>query len=270
MSRSNVPHRRRSRPVVALLAAAALLALAGAPAVIAAPPDVTITFASDTTWQVSDGDAGIGPTLTLPAAAQHVCLNNSAPNPCPAGAATYGWPGAGWGADLSGIPGATWIWAPGIDGETTPADDDVYRFAKTITLPGMPVSGSVSVAADDGAEVWVNGTSAGSTTSSGVMATFDITALLVEGDNQIVVEAANGPICGQACTYAQNPGGTVFGGSITYTPEEVVVAPTVPPTSTVAAAEGGSLPGSLGLLLATVAAAVALVAGLDRRGRARR
>lgn len=264
------PRTRRRRLVTTAVAACALVALSLAPSALAAG-NATVAFASGTTWLVSDGDVAVGPTLDLPAAAQPVCLNDSWPNPCPAGATTYGWPGAGWSADLSGIPGATWIWAPGIDGTTAPADSDVYRFARTFVLPGTPVSGSISVAADDGAEVWVNGTLAGSTSSSGAMATIDITALLVEGDNTIVVEARNGLICGQACSYAQNPGGTVFGGSLTYSPSEVAAptnAPTVPPTSTVGPSERDTPAGGAALLPVLVAALL-LVAGAGRRARVR-
>lgn len=261
---------RRTGPSVVVGAATALLALALAPAtVLAADPPVEIRVASDASWTVTDADASIGPALALPGAAQAVCLNDSYPASCPAGATVYGWPGAGWGADLSGIPGAQWVWAPGIDGSTSPADVDTYFFAKTVTIPGTPTAGTFWVAADDGSEVFVNGTSAGMSGGPGGLTTLNIGSFLVTGTNELVVRGTNGAICGRVCTYAENPAGVVFGGSFTYTPAATpapdpspedpaaaTAAPTPPPTSTDPAdpATGAALPGLV---------ALALVAGLS-------
>ena len=87
------------------------------------------------------------------------------------------------------------------------------------------------MAADDFAQVLVNGFVvgiAGSTidpaaaaAASAGLTTFDITSLLVPGDNRIVVQGVNGPAsfasCGGApCSYQQNPAGVVFGGVISF------------------------------------------------------
>jgi hypothetical protein len=259
---------RRIHRTSTALAAGALAGLLLLPATALAAEE-TITFASDATWTASDADSGVGPSLSLPAPAQFVCLNDSFPVPCPAGATKYGWPGGGWTADLSAIPGAAFIWAPGISGATEPADLDAYEFAKTIDVPGTPTAGTVSVAADDGASVWVNGTNVVSTTSpDGVPATVDITANLVEGENTIVVRAQNGPICGRVCTYTENPGGVVFGGSISYEPAAVdpgpvdpEPVPTTPPTATasVQARDGGTGPAPLVLVGALALVGLAFV-----------
>jgi hypothetical protein len=257
--------RLAGRRFAAVLTVGAVAVLAIAPATLAAGPQV-VTFASGTDWTVTDEDGSIGPSLSLPGAAQNVCLNASAPTPCPAGATEYGWPGGGWVSDLSSIPGATWIWAPGITKDTTPADDDRYRFAKTVNVPGTPISGSVSVAVDDGAWVWVNGTEVGSTGNPSGLAVFDIGPELKKGNNTIVVIAANGPICGRVCTYQENPGGVVFGGSISYAPA-ATSRPSVstPPTSTIDPAAPSQYGPGLGLVLLGVAAVIAASAHVSRR-----
>jgi hypothetical protein len=210
-------------------AAAVLLLLAACPA---GAVGATVTFASGPEWAtvaLQPGAAGhegvrwLGP-------AHAVCLNASAPAGCPADATLYGYAGSGWPADLSAIPGAEWIWAPGVTGQTAPAQFAHFLFAHTFALHGTPVSGAVFVAADDFARLWVNGRAAGtigSVTDGGAAAQaqgslqqFDISALLRRGLNLVVVEAENGTdafggFCPSGCTYAENPAGTVFGGSIT-------------------------------------------------------
>jgi hypothetical protein len=267
------PSRRTGPPVVVGIAAA-LLALALVPAtVLAADPPAEIRVASDATWTVTDADASVGPALALPAAAQPVCLNASAPASCPAGATQYGWPGGGWGADLSAIPGAQWIWAPGIDGTTSPADVDAYFFTTTVAVPGTPASGTFWIAADDGAEVFVNGTSVGMSGGPGSLTALDIGSLLVTGSNELTVRGTNGAICGRDCTYQENPGGAVFGSTITYVPAAPeptddggsgpgagrTPVPTVPPTSTIGSLEGRPGEGAT-LILLVLAAVLATVA----------
>ena len=68
----------------------------------------------------------------------------------------YGWPGGGWDVNLSGIPGATWIWAPGITKDSTPADNDTYRFTRTVDVPGTPTGGTAEPGAGRRCERWVN------------------------------------------------------------------------------------------------------------------
>lgn len=84
----------------------------------------TITFASDTTWAVSD------PAGTFLGFAQDVCLN----------VALY----CHWGPTFFGIPGAREIWAPGITGATSPAFPAEFFFSKAFILPGPPIAGSIS------------------------------------------------------------------------------------------------------------------------------
>jgi hypothetical protein len=187
--------------------------------------DMTIDAVSDTGWTVDDADPGVGPTLTLPGAAQRVCLNDSSPTPCPADATLYGHPGTGWNIDLSSIPGAAWIWAPGITGATSPSDNDTYTFTRTISVPFTPTAGIIRLAADDGATVTVNGHPAGSVTAFYSLTTFDITSHLVVGNNTIVVTGTNGAACGgTSCPYSSNPGGVVMGVSITYRPPTTTAA----------------------------------------------
>jgi len=205
-----------------LVFAAARSALAGAPSLL---------FASDASWDVFSGDPTV-PGAVFLGKAQPVCLNATTPMGCPAGAVLYGNPATTtWTADLSPLPGAVWVWAPGVTGATTPADLVQVFFTKTLTLPAIPLSASISVAADDFAEVLVNGVPVGATGSitdpalaavaSAGLTIFDITSRLVAGDNHIVIQGSNGPAsfasCGAGpCSYQQNPAGVVFGGVITF------------------------------------------------------
>jgi hypothetical protein len=216
----------RSAAVVSL-AASALLLLSACTEVPSAPNErrsteaplfaealaatTTTTFASDPTW--------------LPAS-QNVCLNASSPNPCPAGATQYGYTGSGWGANLSTIPGATWIWSAGITGATVPAFPAEFTFSKTFSTAGLPISGSLSIAADDFAAILVNGLLVGTIGSrtdaalagaaSSSLHTFDIGPFLVPGTNLITIEGANGNFgCGSG-PYSCNPAGVVFGGTLSF------------------------------------------------------
>jgi hypothetical protein len=164
--------------------------------------------------------------------AEKVCLNASSPAGCPPDAVQYGFAGTGWGADLQSIPGAAWIWAPGTTGATYPADLQRFAFSKQLDIQGNQISGTIQVAADDYAEVIVNGSVAGSIGSitdvflagaaQAALTSFDISAYLVPGTNTITVVGQNGPpwFAGfpGPTSYSQNPAGTVFGGTITYSP----------------------------------------------------
>ena len=152
-----------------------------------------------------------------------MCLNLSYPSPCPAGATVYGFVGGGWRADLSSIPGAHWIWAPNINGTTTPAELNQFFFSKTFQLDGSKAFGSISISADDFAEVRVNGHVVGTIGSvsdfstalaaQGPLTTFNLTPFLKAGTNILTIRAENGSF-GICCpsNYAGNPAGVVFGG----------------------------------------------------------
>lgn len=206
------------------------------------PPSVavvstTLTFGSDTSWDVLDASGN------MQGSAQTVCLNGVSPSSCPQGATLYGYAGSAWPADLGPIPGAAWIWAPGITGATAPASLAEFTFVKTFTLAGSPVSGSISIAADDFAEVRVNGQVVGQIGSvtdiaaafdaQMMLTTFDITSFLTAGSNTIEVLARNGPgiwagcrrhvraigfPLGSDCPYRVNPAGVVFGGVLESSP----------------------------------------------------
>jgi hypothetical protein len=101
-------------------------------------------------------------------------------------------------------------------------------FQRTFVLGSSP-TGTIQLAADDFAEVLVNGSvvgSTGSVTSFGAayasqssLETLDLSGYLVEGSNTITVVGQNGPASftgGECspCTYAMNTAGVVFGGSL--------------------------------------------------------
>src|SRR5207302_1660428 len=113
--------RRGRRGLFALAAAALVLMLASAGVVRGAILQVqqsqtdptTTTFVSDLSWQVFDVDPATRGAIPL-GSPQHVCLNTAYPANCPTDATIFGYGGAGWGADRGPIPGASWIWAPGV------------------------------------------------------------------------------------------------------------------------------------------------------------
>ena len=103
--------------------------------------------------------------------------------------------------------------------------------SKTLNVPGYPDGGVLYFAADDFAEVRVNGASVrtiGSVTDYGSAAgaqaqltQVDLTPFLLPGENQIVIRLQNGPgwFTGTSCnpcTFGQNPTGVILGGSISY------------------------------------------------------
>jgi hypothetical protein len=183
----------------------------------------TIDFRSNNQWSVSDSsNVGVGN-------AEYVALNASSPVVQPTGAIQYGVSGSAWLADLSTIPGAFWIWAPGITGDTPNASLAEYSFSQKFDLAGTPISGSIAIAVDDMAQVYVNGMLAGTTgsiTDIGVafqaqsaLKSFDLTPFLVSGTNTIEVLAQNGPDSFGGVTdadYRQNTAGVVFGGSLSF------------------------------------------------------
>jgi hypothetical protein len=214
---------KRIRAFVVLAATLALVGVQQAHA-----QTQTITLVSDTSWEVFNGDPASG-AATSAGFAQAVCLNASAPVNCPAGATLYGHGGTGWSADLSSIPGALWIWAPGITGATAPAELAEFFFVRKIKIKGTPTAGTILVAADDLAEIRVNGNvvgATGSTTDASLasaaassLTSFDITPHLKKGANTITVRGQNGigAFAGcMNCTYSQHPAGVVFGASITF------------------------------------------------------
>jgi hypothetical protein len=216
---------------VCLLFVSALLAL---PSLALAHGKVrTEDFASDRNWRVytevprsatRQGPAFLGK-------AQRVCLNAAAPVGCSADATLYGYPGSGWRADLTAIPDARWIWAPGVTGATT-GDLARYVFARDVSIPrrAAVTAAWLWVSADDFAAVYVNGTPIGtvgsitspsqSSMAQNALTRFNIAAALTGGRNTVAVLAQNGPAsfgpCPVACSYAQNPAGAVFGGYVRY------------------------------------------------------
>lgn len=163
--------------------------------------------------------------------AQNVCLRASPPVPAncpinatPPGPATeYGYSLSGWSANLSGLPDPKWIWAPGITGNSRPAEDQSYSFKSTFLLCGAPMDGEVWLSADNRADVYVNGTKVLSNANNAVLDHYQVPAALlrrIPGYNEIEIKATNDPnppMCGQGTSntngpYSCNPAGVVFNG----------------------------------------------------------
>ncbi|MGK2962325.1 MAG: hypothetical protein ACSLFK_09300 [Gemmatimonadaceae bacterium] len=192
---------------------------------IAAP--ATILFASDETW-----------------GGQRICISSLPLWPCPAGTTSWDYPYAGaWPANLSAIPGASWVWAAGLNGYSTPAYPSTASFTKSFNVPGSPTAAAILISADDSAAIFVNGSQAGSVGGTGagapdekgLLRSFNITAYLQPGMNTITVVGFNGNFGCQTGPFSCNPAGVVFGGSITYTPNS---APTISMSAAYSGLEG--------------------------------
>jgi hypothetical protein len=197
-----------------------------------------VTFVSNADWPWFPGGLD-GPDGGSAGHAALVCASVDSPPDCPQGAVVYGQPGTyqGWTANTSEYPGAYWIWrgdvAPDVIG-----DLQFAVFQKTFVLGSSP-AGTIGIAADDFAEVRVNGSVAGTTGSvtNDALASqaqnnidvIDLTPYLVEGPNTITIVGQNGPAsftgnkC-SPCTYAVNTAGVVFGGMLTSVMESSTTA----------------------------------------------
>lgn len=179
--------------------------------------DVTISFVSDESWAVSSmlSDGSIGVPL---GAAQCICRP---PGGCP----------CCWTTNTALIPGACWVWKPGTTSATVPVDLQGVFLGKTFDIPGTPDSGVLYLAADDFAELRVNGVVVGLIGSisdygsaAGAQAgltRFDLTPFLVPGRNEVLIRGQNGPgsFTGTSCdpcTFGQNPTGVLLGGTLSY------------------------------------------------------
>jgi hypothetical protein len=190
---------------------------------------VTVTFVSGNDWSWYGGDlsgADGGPLGT----AADVCVTPTTPASCPAGAVIYATSGGSWSANTSSYPAARWIWR----GDVTPSSDADLVFAvfQASFVLGSNPAGTISIAADDYAEVRVNGSVAGSVGSvtdeplaaqaQSNFTPISLTPYLAAGLNTITIVGQNGPstfVSGTACSpcaYARNNAGVVFGGTLTY------------------------------------------------------
>ncbi|HEX2733790.1 MAG TPA: hypothetical protein VHM70_19405 [Polyangiaceae bacterium] len=163
---------------------------------IAAAKGRSQTFTSDDTWTsfAADDNGKSGNALGN---AKLVCAASVLQN-CPAGALQYGPPlSEGWKADLSKLPGAKWIWRADVKEMDVP---QIAAFEKTFEL-GPDPSGTLLIAADDFAEVRVNGTKIGSIGSitdapkaldaQSALHPFDLTTALHSGSNTITIIGKN-------------------------------------------------------------------------------
>jgi hypothetical protein len=162
-----------------------------------------------------------------------VCLSASVPASCPSAepVISYNFSGSSWSADLSRIPGARWVWDGHQIVDGSAAENAEFTVTGVVNAPvcsgSTVLTGAIWVAADDFAEVFVNGALAGFTGSttdplaSGAnqeLFPIPISPFLVPGiTNVISVHAMNGPgqftAC-QDCSYSSNPAAVVFGGQV--------------------------------------------------------
>lgn len=188
-----------------------------------------VTVVSDTSWIVFRPNPSPTPPSFL-GLAQNVCLNATSPLMCSMGVTPaptlYNWPSTGWAADLSSLPtGARWIWAPNITGASTPAASE-FTFETDFYVCDPPVRGTISLAADNFAEVSINGMVLPNSTSASPdqLTTFTVPGTVLRGSsillgarpNQIKVKARN--VAGGCASdnYQCNPAGIVLGASFEF------------------------------------------------------
>lgn len=188
----------------------------------------TTTVVSDSSWWVLSPNPNLPGMPLFLGPSQAVCLNTTNPLNCPPGAILYGYPYPGWSANLSALPQNTkWIWA-NRTGFSTPAAGEEFIFQKgDIYVCDPPLDSTISIAADDRAEVSVNGNIIANSVSQSPnqLLTFAVPASVLKGSsltqgvraNEISVRAKNGPNpqgCGD--NYACNPAGVVVAATLNY------------------------------------------------------
>lgn len=192
-----------------------------------------LTFASGPDWASFAGesapDAGDAHGASL-GPARVVCAGPQSPVHCPttaSGVLVYGDIQGAWGAGSS-MPQAFWIWRGDVT-PSAPADLQIGVFEQTFVLGAQP-AGTLQIGADDSAAVFVNDVAVGTVGSvtnisiagrdQNTATTFDLTSALRAGSNKITVVGQNGPSqyagCSSPCTYAQNPAGVVFAGTLSW------------------------------------------------------
>jgi hypothetical protein len=199
-------------------------------------PICTVVFDSGPDWPSFAGTltSTTPPTVQVGASlgpAADVCVSPSVPANCPTGggAIVYKSFGGGWMAGAS-LPQAHWIWRGDVT-VTGLADLQTAIFQESFVLGATP-SGTIQVAADDLVDVFVDDIwlgAAGSVTDVNAAAaaqnglsTFSLTPALHPGPNTITIVGENGPAsfaggCGPGgCSYAQNPAGVIFAGTLTW------------------------------------------------------
>lgn len=180
-----------------------------------------VSDAADPNWQVFDAHG----VRLIPSTPENVCANGASPpySPpsCPAGAVSYDWSGGPiWRAALPtpahGAQKAKWIWAPKIDGKTPRPGGATFSFKHPFYTCGSPKDGTISIAADDTFQVFINN----STTPLGgfrpaphgsdalSVATVPASSIMQYARNTVTITVANANFpCDR---YQCNPAGFVF------------------------------------------------------------
>jgi putative heme-binding domain-containing protein len=83
---------------------------------------------------------------------------------------------------------AEWIWSPAYEKEQAPAGTCYFR--KSFNL-GAPEQGTIHIACDDAYELYVNGRLVGSGDNWKSLDVYDVTKMLVQGQNTVAVKAVN-------------------------------------------------------------------------------
>ena len=173
---------------------------------------VTLSFASDAGWRVYDSHS----QTTSLGLAQVVCLRRTPttiPINCPLQATSWdSSQTATWGASIGA---AMWICAPGVTKATHVDPDKDYWFSQCFVLGGPPTSGTIEIASDGHAEVWVNDRFIDDVRGSNQVRTFDVTSYLNMGVNCFAFEGVNDQCYG--CEYSSEPAGLLFRGTLSYT-----------------------------------------------------
>jgi hypothetical protein len=194
---------KRTRTLVSALLMTALIAFA-LPATVQAR---VLIITSNKYWTVADA------TGTDLGNAQEVCRFAGAPEGCPQGATLLG--ASAWVV----IPGANWLWTPKTTATSSATANQEFTFKTPFYLCGAPQSATLSVAADNGATVFLNGESTPTLTVPGFSPASTATipvSKLSRGLNLIEVRAknaANPATC--ADQYQCNPAGVVVKLTVT-------------------------------------------------------
>ena len=123
-----------------------------------------------------------------------------------------------WGSHPTGKPSCGWIWYPeGKPSENAPADTRFFR--STFEVPAALLRAELRVAADDGCEVFLNGTRVGAHDTWQRAAKFSVEKYLKQGPNVLAVRAENKP------TVGANPAGLIVSLAITLADKKTILIP---------------------------------------------
>lgn len=133
-----------------------------------------------------------------------------------------------WSAPWVTVPKSTspleraqWIWAK-PPGEPPPTTENgfagVIWFRQSFSILDLPPRAELEIAADNRARIWLNGREVGTSNDWSSPVRFDVSRVLLRGENKLIIEAENSKGSGT------NPGGFIFALALSGGPDLEIVS----------------------------------------------